>query len=252
MNNNFENIDDTTVYYQRFVKICDILGVFLNNISVIIDTRLSNYKYKYKPGVKVLNNLEELLGVNPQYILFGTGNIFSSDANEKLEKAFGRKFNIIENIDGIEEETAPDEVTDGQFSNSKTSPYIRVYDLPANALIGTGVSYRDLPLSWRYIRLDEESDATKTIGFKVSGDSMEGARIFNGDIIVVDTRDNLPKHCRDVVAVHNGVIIVKRCKELKDGRFELYSKREFEELYEIGIDDTWEYIGVVKYKIDYR
>jgi DNA polymerase V len=48
-----------------------------------------------------------------------------------------------------------------------------------------------------------------TFFFPVSGDSMEGAEIFNGDILVVD-RSIRPIHGRIVVAFLNGERLVKR------------------------------------------
>ena len=48
-----------------------------------------------------------------------------------------------------------------------------------------------------------------TFFFPVSGDSMEGAEIFNGDILVVD-RSIRPVHGRIVVAFLNGERLVKR------------------------------------------
>ena len=52
---------------------------------------------------------------------------------------------------------------------------------------------------------------------RVSGASMEGARIFDGDLVVVDrSLEAKPGHV--VVAVCNGEMTIKRLRRLRDGR----------------------------------
>lgn len=58
-----------------------------------------------------------------------------------------------------------------------------------------------------------------TFFFPVSGDSMEGAEIFNGDILVVD-RSIRPVHGHIVVAFLNGERLVKRLHQ-RGGRVAL-------------------------------
>ena len=53
---------------------------------------------------------------------------------------------------------------------------------------------------------------------RVSGPSMEGAKIFDGDIVAVD-RSLEPQPGHIVVAVVSGEMTIKRLRQLKDGRF---------------------------------
>ncbi|MCA9354222.1 MAG: translesion error-prone DNA polymerase V autoproteolytic subunit [Candidatus Kaiserbacteria bacterium] len=57
---------------------------------------------------------------------------------------------------------------------------------------------------------------TATFFVRVSGDSMEGARIFDGDILVVD-RSIEPKNGLIVVAAVYGELVVKRLRKLSGG-----------------------------------
>ncbi len=57
-----------------------------------------------------------------------------------------------------------------------------------------------------------------TFFVKVEGDSMEGAKIFSGDILVVD-RAPSPKHNSIVVAAVFGEMVVKRLMVGRDGTF---------------------------------
>jgi DNA polymerase V len=61
-----------------------------------------------------------------------------------------------------------------------------------------------------------------TFFVKVAGDSMEGAGIFSGDILVVD-RSLSPEHRSVVVAVIEGGLVVKRLK-IADGKQWLISE----------------------------
>ncbi len=62
-----------------------------------------------------------------------------------------------------------------------------------------------------------------TFCLRVSGDSMIGARIFSGDIIVVD-RSLQPRNGSIVVAVVDGELTVKRLQKTADGRMGLVSE----------------------------
>lgn len=72
---------------------------------------------------------------------------------------------------------------------------------------------------------------TATFFVRVSGDSMEGARIFAGDILVVD-RSIEPASGMIVVAAVYGELVVKRLKKTTDG-FQLVSENEQYEPIEI-------------------
>lgn len=51
-----------------------------------------------------------------------------------------------------------------------------------------------------------------TFFVRVSGDSMEGAKIFDGDVLVVDRSVN-PTHGSIVIAAVNGEMVVKRLRK---------------------------------------
>lgn len=57
---------------------------------------------------------------------------------------------------------------------------------------------------------------TATFFVTVAGDSMEGAKIFDGDILVVN-RSRTPKSGSLVVAAVNGELVVKRLKQTTTG-----------------------------------
>lgn len=65
---------------------------------------------------------------------------------------------------------------------------------------------------------------TATFFVRVSGDSMEGAKIFNGDVLVVD-RSLTAKDMGIVVAAVNGELMVKRLRKTTRGP-ELHSDNE--------------------------
>lgn len=65
---------------------------------------------------------------------------------------------------------------------------------------------------------------TATFYVRVTGDSMEGARIFDGDVLVVD-RSIEPKDGLIVVVAVYGELVVKRLKKTSSG-FTLVSENE--------------------------
>lgn len=62
------------------------------------------------------------------------------------------------------------------------------------------------------------TNPSATFFVRVSGDSMEGARIFDGDVLVVD-RSRTPKHNSIVIAAINGEMVVKRLQRRPDGAY---------------------------------
>jgi DNA polymerase V len=75
---------------------------------------------------------------------------------------------------------------------------------------------------------------TATFFVRVAGDSMEGARIFDGDILVVD-RSIEPQSGSIVVAAVYGELVVKRLQKTKSG---LALVSENEDYQPILIDDA--------------
>jgi DNA polymerase V len=84
---------------------------------------------------------------------------------------------------------------------------------------------------------------TATFFVRVSGDSMEGARIFDGDILVVD-RSIQPDSGMIVVAAVYGELVVKRLKKTQSG-LRLVSENELYEPIEISDNEGCFVWGVV-------
>ncbi|MBI5324235.1 MAG: S24 family peptidase [Ignavibacteriae bacterium] len=83
-----------------------------------------------------------------------------------------------------------------------------------------------------------------TIICKVTGQSMENARIFDGDTLVVDTKSS-PRSGNIVVASVNSELFVKRLKRVNGTVWLLSENEEFKDL-EITPDYDFRIIGVVK------
>lgn len=79
---------------------------------------------------------------------------------------------------------------------------------PSAGFPSPGDDMVEQPLDLNDLLIENES---ATFFVRVSGDSMEGARIFDGDILVVD-RSIEPKSGHIVVAAVYGELVVKRLK----------------------------------------
>ena len=82
-----------------------------------------------------------------------------------------------------------------------------------------------------------------TFFVRVSGDSMEGAGIYHGDLLVVD-RSLEPKDKNVVIAVVNGELAVKRIR-IKNKKITLESENENYEAQQITEDTEFQVWGVV-------
>lgn len=89
--------------------------------------------------------------------------------------------------------------------------------------------------------LIDNPDATFFV--RVEGDSMEGARIFSGDILVVD-RSITPRSGQIVVAAVYGEMVVKKLR-IYSNRTELVSENEAYEPIVLGEADSCLVWGVV-------
>jgi DNA polymerase V len=79
---------------------------------------------------------------------------------------------------------------------------------------------------------------TATFYVKVSGDSMEGAKIFDGDILVVD-RSRSPKAGDIVVAAVYGELVVKQLRVFQN-KLELISHNEaYQPIVVSEVDDVY-------------
>lgn len=84
---------------------------------------------------------------------------------------------------------------------------------------------------------------TATFFVRVEGDSMEGAGIFSGDVLVVD-RSVMPKHDHIVVAAVYGEMVVKRLVVEREGSH-LVSENESYEPVALNESDDCHIWGVV-------
>lgn len=87
------------------------------------------------------------------------------------------------------------------------------------------------------------NNPTATFFVKVEGDSMEGAKIFSGDILVVD-RSITPVTNKIVVAAIYGEMVVKRLVIQSDGTFLMSEKEGYEPIVVSNNDDCFVW-GVV-------
>ena len=83
---------------------------------------------------------------------------------------------------------------------------------PSAGFPSPGDDLVEKPLDLNDLLVENE---TSTFFVKVAGDSMEGAKIFDGDILVVD-RAIEPKHGSIVVAAVYGEMVVKRLNKTHD------------------------------------
>jgi DNA polymerase V len=84
---------------------------------------------------------------------------------------------------------------------------------PAAGFPSPGDDLVEKPLDINDLLID---NPTATFFVKVEGDSMEGAKIFSGDILVVD-RSVTPTSGKIVVAAVYGEMVVKRLEITKNG-----------------------------------
>ena len=111
---------------------------------------------------------------------------------------------------------------------------------PAAGFPAPGDDLLEKPLDINDLLID---NPTATFFVKVEGDSMEGARIFSGDILVVD-RSIAPTSGKIVVAAVYGEMVVKRLRITSQGT-QLVSEQEGYEPILIGDNDDCYIWGVV-------
>lgn len=98
-------------------------------------------------------------------------------------------------------------VSPAQISKKQSAPLFS--SQPAAGFPAPGDDLIEKPLDLNDLLID---NPTATFFVRVSGDSMEGAGIFNGDILVVD-RSVTPQDSSIVVAAVFGELVVKRLKK---------------------------------------
>lgn len=102
---------------------------------------------------------------------------------------------------------------------------------PAAGFPAPGDDLVEQPLDLNDLMVDNPS---ATFYVRVSGDSMEGAKIFDGDILVID-RSVEPTDGSIVVAAVYGELVVKRLKKTTSGLMLMSAQEGYEPIV---IDDT--------------
>lgn len=111
---------------------------------------------------------------------------------------------------------------------------------PAAGFPAPGDDLVEKPLDINDLLID---NPTATFFVKVEGDSMEGAKIFSGDILVVD-RSITPVTNKIVVAAIYGEMVVKRLVIQSNGTFLMSEKEGYEPIVVSNNDDCFVW-GVV-------
>lgn len=111
---------------------------------------------------------------------------------------------------------------------------------PAAGFPAPGDDLVERPLDLNDLMIDNE---TATFFVRVSGDSMEGVQIFDGDILVVD-RSVQPEHNSIVVAAVYGELVVKQLHKARNAT-ELRSANPRYQPIEISDNDDVFVWGVV-------
>lgn len=114
---------------------------------------------------------------------------------------------------------------------NEAEPHPLYASQPAAGFPAPGDDMVERPLDLNDLLIE---NPTATFFVRVSGDSMEGARIFEGDVLVVD-RSVEPKDGKIVVAAVYGELVVKRLRKTPSG---LALISENEEYSPILIDDV--------------
>ena len=107
------------------------------------------------------------------------------------------------------------------------------FPAPADDLVEKALDINDLVVQ----------NPASTFFVRVRGDSMEGAGIFSGDVLVVD-RAVEPRDGKIVVAAVYGEMVVKRLRNVS-GRHTLYSENESYEPIEVSENDDCYIWGTV-------
>lgn len=129
----------------------------------------------------------------------------------------------------------------GKYKDSGAKVELDQYlSQPAAGFPAPGDDMVERPLDLNDLLIDHPES---TFFVRVSGDSMEGAKIFDGDVLVVD-RASTPKHGAVVVAAVYGEMVVKLLEKRRDGYY-LVSKQEGYEPIPLSENDDCHIWGVV-------
>jgi DNA polymerase V len=91
------------------------------------------------------------------------------------------------------------------------------------------------------------ADPKRTVVVRVTGETMQGAGIRMGDLVVVET-DREPSNGEIVAARYNGILVVRRFVRLKETTL-LVSHDGAHIPFVVGPSDSFDLVGVVRYAI---
>lgn len=218
--------------FNRLDKVAKLRFKSLYNIAKLIGIKsqsLYSYKDRIGFGKHMLSKFESI-GINPRYIQHGEDPMFLNETEK------------------------PSIVSEpiGEYNMDLSNLFeIEVYDMPANANIGSLVSFYDLPVSVKKLSLSMKLESANLKGVRIIGDSMKEAYIRSGGIAIYDTKSS-PINGDVVVCVLNNVILIKSFYERDDGIIELKSAYNgYEPIIVDEIDDRLQILGVVRAVLNY-
>ncbi len=214
-------VDIENVEFERLDRVAKIYFKNLSNLADLVDKKKQTfYTYKNKRGIgtELLKELEEKLRINSRYIRLGEEPMMlTGSSNVQIYKPDNEQVRVM----SLAEEK-PKTVCE---SDTKYNQYcdLPLYYYPANA----GFGYTDDYNYWNAetYRSSIFLDPGRYVAYHVSGGSMTRRGIFDGAIIVVDTkREPMPNDI--VVVVISGVLYCKIYA--KDGEKVKFASSAFE------------------------
>jgi len=220
--------------YDRLVNVANTYYENLSQLSVRLGRSrqfLSSYKKTGTIGRKLIGELTEKFRINPEFIQYGK--------EPMLLKEYNYSDMVKEPEVGYNTETS---VYDASKING-----IKIIDVPAHANVGSLAAFNDLPASFRELSIGTKTG--KLLGIRVIGKSMEDARIFDGSIVLFEP-NAMPTNTDIVIAILNGVLLIKRFEKKSDGTIILSSAHDGIPPIVKEIDDNLIILGVFKASIN--
>ncbi len=207
------------------------------------ETVVSNWRTGYsKPKLEFLINKVEPKGINLHWLLTGKGDMHSKTNTDKDSRILKAGEHLAEAIRILSDYPALRTIKGGHDSRIVEIPLYQHAVAAGQAADSTCPveEYLDLPK-----RMVTHPDTTYAV--KACGDSMTGAGIKEGDILIVDTSIE-PQHENVVIASVNSEQTVKKLY-IKDGQVSLMPSNHHYEPIEITKDMDFRVQGVVNWVI---
>ena len=206
----------------------------LANVALLLGKKHQTlYSYRNRSGLGrvMLEDLEKILQINPEYIKFGREPMLLT---EKKEATYGEP-----NVTNIRDFRVSEQ--DVEYLSQ-----IKVYSLTVHANTSNSlVSFDDLPVSFTPLVLGRKFNPKNVFAVRISGFSMDDAGIYDGDLALFD-KSIQPKDGNIVICLLNGVALIKKFGHNKDGAIILESEHNgIEPIVVNHIDDKFQIIGVV-------